>query len=1292
METNTNQTKKLLLSLFAMLMPLLASGHDFEVDGIYYSITSSTELTVEVTHKGSSYVEYSNEYSGAIDIPELVTYASQTYRVTAIDDYAFSQCRNLKSVFIPKSVDEIRSYAFNECLNLDSVFISEGVYKIGYNAFRNCNKLVSISIPESVTEIESYALNTTGWYKNQTDGVVYAGNVLYKYKGTMPIDAAIEIKEGTISISQSAFFDCSNLASLTIPGSVVSIGNYAFGGCTSLRELTFKDGNDTLSLGYNNYNWNSSSNNQGESLFYHCPLEKIYLGRNLKYETGAQYGFSPFYNKGELIYVTVGDGVCSMGDYAFSNCSNLSNIKIPDRVIELGDYAFCNCTSLTFINIPDSVNSIGHHAFYNCNSLTSIIIPKSVEEIGRNAFNGCTGELMVNCNIPSSSSNEGGVFYNNKFTKISIGNDVTSIGDYAFYNSKNLTSVIIPASVIQIGEYAFYGCYYIHSLTIGSGVRSIGYNAFNFPDKVIWLTNTPPSGYNNAKGDINYVANEQYTGLSNAKIYTYLSSMFEVDGVKYVPVSPADRICDVIDCVYDNTASSIKVEETVSFKGVTMKVKAIMPYTFYENKYIKDAVLAHNGAIGDYAFYNCTSLLTATLGSNITALGKETFSQCASLPKIIIPDSVKSIGESCFSGCTVLKGVTIGAGITSIEKGTFSDCSLLSEITIPQKISTIEDYVFSRCSNLSTFIIKDRNTSLNLGSNASSALFADCPLDSVYIGGKIAYSTSDYKGYSPFYRNTSLRTVVITDEETQIYDNEFYGCTALKNVSIGDGVTSIGDYAFSGCNSLEALSFGSSIKKIGAEAFSDCNNVTKIVSSAVYPPICGLQALDDINKWNCQLNVPIGYKEPYTEAEQWKEFFFIEDNVVVPYYALTFIVDSIVYRVDSLPCGEFIIIPDEPIKEGHTFSGWSEVPEAMPASDVTISGSFAINSYILEYIVDGDVYKTDTITYGDSITIIPPLVKEGYTFSGWSEAPAIMTADSVVITGSFAINSYLLTYTVDGDTVQADSVVYGTEITVIDEPSKEGYTFSGWSEVPEAMPANDVTISGTFTTNKYLVTFKIDGEVIAADSLEYGAAIVAPEVPEKEGHTFKGWIDGVETVPANDVTIEGSYSVNSYLLAYMVDGDIIQADSVTYGTAITLLDEPTKEGYTFSGWGEAPETMPAEDVTISGTFSINQYTVTYVIDGEVFATDTITYGESITLPDVPAKEGYDFAWTDEIPETMPAKDIVINGSYTTGIIKAIVEANVLYIYTMDGQRVNELRQGINIVLLKDGSIRKVFQK
>lgn len=164
-----------------------------------------------------------------------------------------------------------------------------------------------------------------------------------------------------------------------------------------------------------------------------------------------------------------------------------------------------------------------------------------------------------------------------------------------------------------------------------------------------------------------------------------------------------------------------------------------------------------------------------------------------------------------------------------------------------------------------------------MGCNYSSPLFSDCPLDSVYIGGKITYGTSSREGYSPFYRNTSLRTVVITDREEQIYENEFYGCNNLKNVTIGNGVKSIGNYAFSGCSALEGFSFGSSMESIGNEAFSDCTNLTQLTSYAVTPPTCGIQALDDINKWNCVLKIPEGTNDAYMAADQWKEFFFIEN-------------------------------------------------------------------------------------------------------------------------------------------------------------------------------------------------------------------------------------------------------------------------------------------------------------------------------------------------------------------------------------------------------------------------------
>ena len=146
----------------------------------------------------------------------------------------------------------------------------------------------------------------------------------------------------------------------------------------------------------------------------------------------------------------------------------------------------------------------------------------------------------------------------------------------------------------------------------------------------------------------------------------------------------------------------------------------------------------------------------------------------------------------------------------------------------------------------------------------------------MYIGRKISYTKTSSAGYSPFYRNTTLRSVKFTDKETEISDYEFYGCTNLTDVSMGDGVKSIGTYAFSGCSSLEHFTCGRQLESIGKEAFSDCTSMTKFRTRAAVPPTCGAQALDDINKWECTLYVPTESIDDYQAADQWKNFFFIE--------------------------------------------------------------------------------------------------------------------------------------------------------------------------------------------------------------------------------------------------------------------------------------------------------------------------------------------------------------------------------------------------------------------------------
>lgn len=175
--------------------------------------------------------------------------------------------------------------------------------------------------------------------------------------------------------------------------------------------------------------------------------------------------------------------------------------------------------------------------------------------------------------------------------------------------------------------------------------------------------------------------------------------------------------------------------------------------------------------------------------------------------------------------------------------------------------------------------------------------------------------------------------------------------------------------------------------------------------------------------------------------------------------------------------------------------------------------------------------------------------------------------------------NFVLRFVIEGKTITEQVVKVGTAIIAPEVEERMGYTFS-WDELPEVMPANDIVVNGSYTVNKYLVTFKIGDEVIASDSLAYGSAIVAPEAPEKEGHTFSGWGEVLQNVPAYDVTFVGSYTVNTYKVYYYVGDELVHTEEVAYGAVMPSYEYKPSNGDIFNGWdGEHYDTMPAHDVT-----------------------------------------------------------------------------------------------------------------
>ena len=362
--------------------------------------------------------------------------------------------------------------------------------------------------------------------------------------------------------------------------------------------------------------------------------------------------------------------------------------------------------------------------------------------------------------------------------------------------------------------------------------------------------------------------------------------------------------------------------------------------------------------------------------------------------------------------------------------------------------------------------------------------------------------------------------------------------------------------------------------------------------------------------------------------------------------------------------------------EGYSFEKWSDETTDNPYTfTVTeakeISAVFTPNSYTITYMLDGEEFATDEVEFGSAITTPEVPEREGYTFSGWADVPETMPARDLTISGSYTVNTYNVIYVVDGEEYKRVEVAYGAEIPAEAAPEREGYTFSGWSEVPATMPAEDVTVTGSFTVNSYTITYMLDGEEFATDEVEFGSAVTAPEVPDREGYTFNGWADVPETMPARDLTISGSYTVNTYSVIYVVDGEEYKRVEVAYGSEIPAEAAPEREGYTFSGWSEVPATMPAGDVTVTGSFTVNTYTITYMVDGEVYATVDVEYGQAVEPLGEPVREGYVFSGWSGLPETMPAEDVVVTGSFVLDGISSITADTLVDVYSLQGVKLKD---------------------
>ena len=224
--------------------------------------------------------------------------------------------------------------------------------------------------------------------------------------------------------------------------------------------------------------------------------------------------------------------------------------------------------------------------------------------------------------------------------------------------------------------------------------------------------------------------------------------------------------------------------------------------------------------------------------------------------------------------------------------------------------------------------------------------------------------------------------------------------------------------------------------------------------------------------------------------------------------------------------GTEITAPDNPTRKGYTFKGWDkEIPKTMPAENITVKAQWEINQYTIAFDTNGgsDIAPI-TQDYGTKITAPDNPTRKGYTFKGWDkEIPKTMPAENITVKAQWEINQYTITFDTNGGSEIAPITQdYGTEITAPDNPTRKGYTFKGWDkEIPETMPAENITVKAQWKINQYTITFDTNGgSEIAPITQDYGTEITAPDNPTRKGYTFKGWDKEIpETMPAENITI-----------------------------------------------------------------------------------------------------------------------------------------------------------------------------
>jgi hypothetical protein len=693
--------------------------------------------------------------------------------------------------------------------------------------------------------------------------------------------------------------------------------------------------------------------------------------------------------------------------------------------------------------------------------LPAIAFAEAVEIDGINyTLNADLNEAEV---IKKSEKYSGNVVIPETIEHEGVSYKVTSIGERAFYECIDLTSIVIGGNIASIGTLAFNGCTGLTTFTIPKNVKRIEQyflSGCSNLESLVLNCDTIKDWFGSSLGkqiksvtlgdNVKVIGEKSFGGFKALKTIEISSNLRKIE-------SKAFEYCCLNTINIHDLKSWCEIECVGASSHPLLDKNYMRKNLFLNGEEVTDLVLDNSISQIRNCAFACTSIKSVTFTSPVSIVSGA-FGHCNALSSVYTPNfdtwltiefagveaNPLSNGAHFYIDNKEENNLIIPNGVQKINNYSFVGLKELLSLTIPSDVSIIGDGAFKNCTNLKTVSLSEGLKSIGTG-----AFYGCEKLNSVNLPNSLLEL-----GSGSFYNCEQLQAIKIPDGITSIESSTFYSCDNLVKVEIGKGVTCIGESAFFRCG-FTSVDFPDNVTTIKGGAFDNCFILHTVVLGK------GIKEIEGNAFSYCGINQLFCYSEtiPSTNENAFKK--------VKMENAILYVADSLIdlYKQEAA---------------WRDFGDYKKLP-------------------VISYYVDNELYKSYIIKYGYTIPLEPTPTKEGYTFSGWSDTPVTMGDLDLTITGSFSVNKYKLTYMVDGVEYKSYDVEYGATITPEEAPTKEGYTFSGWSEIPATMPAHDVIVTGIFTQetgidqimsnqNGKAMIFTIDGKRV--DNLKKGLNVI----------------------------------------------------------------------------------------------------------------------------------------------------------------------------------------------------------